>query len=52
VVCPTCHTRLKKICPTCKKNLELPWNICPYCATASSDGQPSSSTEFDQSVQV
>jgi hypothetical protein len=52
VVCPTCHTRLKKICPTCKKNLELPWNICPYCATASIDGQTSSSTEFDQSVQV
>jgi hypothetical protein len=33
VVCPDCHTTLKKICPTCQKSLNLLWNICPYCGT-------------------
>jgi RNA polymerase subunit RPABC4/transcription elongation factor Spt4 len=33
VVCPNCHTRLKKPCRQCGKLMELPWNICPYCAT-------------------
>lgn len=31
VVCPSCHTKLKKLCHKCGKNLELSWNICPYC---------------------
>jgi len=31
VVCPTCHTRLKKRCPACGRLLHLRWNICPYC---------------------
>jgi predicted amidophosphoribosyltransferase len=31
-VCPSCHTRLKKVCPTCGNLLELPWNLCPHCA--------------------
>ncbi|MCK6628270.1 MAG: zinc ribbon domain-containing protein [Anaerolineae bacterium] len=31
VVCPDCHTTLKKICPHCQKSLNLLWNICPYC---------------------
>ena len=33
VVCPNCHTRLKKACHHCGKLMELPWNLCPYCAT-------------------
>lgn len=33
IVCPTCHTQLKKTCAHCGKGIELPWNICPYCAT-------------------
>lgn len=33
MVCPSCHTLLKKHCPSCGKLMELPWNICPYCAT-------------------
>ncbi|MFN8373506.1 MAG: zinc ribbon domain-containing protein [Anaerolineae bacterium] len=32
-VCPSCHTRLKKICPGCNSLLELQWNLCPHCAT-------------------
>ncbi len=33
IVCPTCHTRLKKSCHQCGHLLELSWNLCPYCAT-------------------
>ncbi|MGD0709434.1 MAG: zinc ribbon domain-containing protein [Anaerolineaceae bacterium] len=33
VVCPDCHTRLKKVCRQCGKLMELSWNLCPYCAT-------------------
>ncbi|MFN8454400.1 MAG: zinc ribbon domain-containing protein [Anaerolineae bacterium] len=31
IVCPDCHTTLKKICPNCQKSLNLRWNICPFC---------------------
>jgi RNA polymerase subunit RPABC4/transcription elongation factor Spt4 len=33
VVCPNCHTKLKKTCHQCGKLMELPWNLCPYCGT-------------------
>ncbi|HVN54117.1 MAG TPA: zinc ribbon domain-containing protein [Anaerolineaceae bacterium] len=33
IVCPNCHTKLKKTCHQCGKYMELPWNLCPYCAT-------------------
>jgi RNA polymerase subunit RPABC4/transcription elongation factor Spt4 len=33
MVCPSCHTRLKKPCQNCGKLMDLPWNICPYCGT-------------------
>jgi RNA polymerase subunit RPABC4/transcription elongation factor Spt4 len=32
MICPTCHTRLKKACVSCGRLLHLRWNICPYCA--------------------
>ena len=31
VICPDCHTRLRKSCPNCRRLLHLKWNICPYC---------------------
>ena len=40
VICPDCHTTLKKICPVCQKSLNLRWNICPYCATQVSAAAP------------
>ncbi len=33
IVCPSCHTRLKKVCHQCRKRMELSWNLCPYCGT-------------------
>lgn len=32
VVCPDCHTTLKKVCPSCNKTIQLAWSICPFCA--------------------
>lgn len=33
MVCPNCHTKLKKTCHHCGKLMALPWNLCPYCGT-------------------
>ena len=33
MVCPNCHTRLKKPCHHCGKLMDLPWNLCPSCGT-------------------
>ena len=33
MVCPNCHTRLKKPCHHCGKLMDLPWNLCPFCGT-------------------
>jgi len=32
ILCPTCRTRLKRMCPSCAKLIRPEWNICPYCA--------------------
>ncbi|MBQ6342980.1 MAG: zinc ribbon domain-containing protein [Anaerolineaceae bacterium] len=31
ILCPYCHTKVKKKCVNCGNALELPWNLCPYC---------------------
>jgi RNA polymerase subunit RPABC4/transcription elongation factor Spt4 len=33
LVCPSCHTKLKKSCHQCSKLMDLAWNLCPYCGT-------------------
>lgn len=33
MICPNCHTKLKKRCHQCAKLMDLPWNLCPYCGT-------------------
>jgi RNA polymerase subunit RPABC4/transcription elongation factor Spt4 len=33
IICPNCHTKLKKSCHQCNRLMELPWNLCPYCGT-------------------
>lgn len=31
MLCPHCHTRLRKACPDCNSLMELQWNLCPFC---------------------
>jgi RNA polymerase subunit RPABC4/transcription elongation factor Spt4 len=57
IICPDCHTRLKKSCPNCRRLLHLKWNICPYCGarTASPPEQfvPDSESEPEvESTQI
>ena len=41
MICPTCHTRLKKACPACGRLLHLRWNICPFCSAVQTAAKPS-----------
>ena len=38
VVCPSCHTKLKKSCQSCGRALNLRWGVCPYCGAPSVGG--------------
>ncbi len=31
VLCPYCHTPLRKKCASCGRVMDLTWQICPYC---------------------
>ncbi len=45
IVCPTCHTKLKRACIHCGKPLNLRWTVCPYCAgTVLAQGAPPPAT--------
>lgn len=44
LLCPYCHTRLKKACPDCNSLLELQWNLCPYCGNHHIDPYKAGST--------
>jgi rubredoxin len=44
IICPTCHTRLKKTCLRCGRVLHLRWTVCPYCTTAAVTSAPAAST--------
>jgi len=37
ILCPHCHTRLKKACPDCHSLLDLQWNLCPFCGNQQVD---------------
>lgn len=51
VVCPSCHTQLRKPCPRCGKAVELPWDVCPYCAKSlNSPSQPAPVSSPSQAV--
>ena len=43
LLCPHCHTRLKKACPDCNSLLELQWNLCPFCGNQHIDPYQASS---------
>ena len=44
LLCPHCHTRLKKACQDCNALLELQWNICPFCGNQHIDPYRADST--------
>jgi len=31
LLCPHCHTQLRKECPECQSLISLNWDVCPYC---------------------
>ncbi len=31
VICPHCHTSLRRRCGSCQRTIDLTWSICPYC---------------------
>ena len=52
VICPACHTQLKRACEACGRLNELKWDVCPYCThihrpatVAQSAGGPTSSEQ-------
>lgn len=47
MVCPHCHTKLRKPCHQCGKLMELPWNLCPYCGTPAPGMRRENSTMED-----
>ena len=47
MVCPTCHTKLKKPCHECQKPIDLAWNLCPYCGTAAAGMRMEDTTMVD-----
>lgn len=40
MICPHCHTRLKKQCRQCGSLLELPWQLCPHCGAPAENSNP------------
>lgn len=37
LLCPHCHTRLRKACPDCDALMDLQWNLCPFCGNQQID---------------
>jgi hypothetical protein len=31
IICPTCRTRLKRVCPHCTRLVGLEWSLCAWC---------------------
>jgi RNA polymerase subunit RPABC4/transcription elongation factor Spt4 len=50
MVCPNCHTKLKKPCHHCGRLMELPWNLCPYCSTPT-PGMRRENLSLDEAMQ-
>lgn len=32
ILCPHCHTSLRRRCDSCHRVIDLTWSVCPYCA--------------------
>jgi RNA polymerase subunit RPABC4/transcription elongation factor Spt4 len=50
LVCPHCHTKLKKPCHHCGYLMDLAWNLCPHCGT-SAPGMRREGMTLDEALQ-
>lgn len=41
ILCPHCHTMLRRTCSSCDHVVDLTWSICPYCGSDGSGGHQS-----------
>ena len=48
LLCPHCHTHLRRQCVACERVIDLTWSICPYCG----DGGDRSEQTISQPVPV
>ena len=50
LLCPTCHTRLKRACQECGRPLHMRWALCPYCGTSTTQQvlEPVPTSRFEQ----
>lgn len=48
LLCPHCHTRLRKKCPDCDHLLELQWRLCPFCGNQQIDVYAANSEPAEQ----
>ncbi len=40
ILCPHCHTQLRRRCDSCQKVIDLTWRICPYCGHSHAGSVP------------
>ncbi len=38
IICPHCHTELRRRCQACNRVVDLTWTICPYCGDDGTTG--------------
>ncbi len=55
ILCPYCHTRLKKACPDCNSLMALNWNLCPFCGNQhvdpyKADSVPSATAVYSETA--
>lgn len=48
VICPHCHTELRRRCQSCNRVVDLTWTICPYCGD---DGTPGLLKSYRRQIQ-
>lgn len=43
ILCPHCHTSLRRRCASCDRVVDLTWSVCPYCGDAGTTPPPRAS---------
>jgi hypothetical protein len=52
ILCPDCHTTLKRICYNCQSALHLAWHVCPFCGAQVETATSPDHDHHDSSGQV